>query len=177
MRVRRPMSRRSNWNAWSKERRLYREGLRDGAESLRMARREDEDKLGISSKHAGPCIDERGLLAFKRAAGDDESQTGGHRLQPAGGFRFLSDTHIELEIAGDGYMIGQTAEGEKAVGVGLALSEHAAETREQRTPEAAQPLVARPGAVRDAGVDDGDGNAAAESSHGADWARILFPRG
>ena len=79
----------------------------DGAEALRMARRKDEDKLRIGGEQAGPCIDERGLLAFKRAAGDDESQAGGHRLQPAGGFRFLRDTHIEFEIAGDGYVIGQ----------------------------------------------------------------------
>ena len=52
----------------------------DGAETLGMARREDEDKPRIGGNEPWPCLNERGFFALKRAAGNDESQTGGHRL-------------------------------------------------------------------------------------------------
>ncbi len=109
-----------------------------------MARREDEDKFWIDGNEAWPCIHERGFFALDRAAGNDEAKTRGHRLQPARGFGFLRGTHVELEIAGNGNAIGTAAQSEQPVGVDLALREHAAETREQRTPEVAQLLIARP---------------------------------
>ena len=85
------------------------------------------DELRIGGKQAGPRFKERGFLAFERAAGDDEPQPGGHRLQLASGFGFLRGADIELEIAGDGDAIRAAAEREQAVGVGLALGKHAAE--------------------------------------------------
>ena len=109
-----------------------------------MARGENKDEFGIGGEEPRPCISERGFLALKRAAGNDNPQTGCHRLQQARGFGFLSGAHVELEIAGDRDAIGEAAKREQAISVDLALGQHAAEAREQRAPQAAQPLVARP---------------------------------
>ena len=54
---------------------------RDGAETLRMTRRKDEDKLRISGKKAWPRFNQSGFLALERAARNDDSQTGCHRSQ------------------------------------------------------------------------------------------------
>ena len=43
---------------------------RDGGESLRMARGEDESKLRVGFEQARPGFEQRGLFALERAAGD-----------------------------------------------------------------------------------------------------------
>src|ERR1700685_1300520 len=100
-----------------------------------MARRQDENEFRIFSKEARPRFKELGFLALEGAASDDEPHAGGNRPQVARSFRFLRGVHVEFEISGDGNAIGQAAEREQAVGVSLALREHAAETSEKWTPE------------------------------------------
>ena len=76
----------------------------------------------------------------------------------------LGGAHIEFQISGDGYALRPAADLSQAFRVGLALRQHAAKTAEQRLPQLAKHLVTRPGAVGDAGVDHGDGNAAPETT-------------
>src|SRR5579863_721595 len=84
-------------------------------------------------------------------------------FEAAGRDGFAGGTHIELEVAGDGDAVRPAADGSEAFGVEFALRENAVQTRENRTPEPAEAAIAREGAIGDAGVDDGDGDAAAET--------------
>ena len=66
---------------------------------------------------------------------------------------------IIFQIAGDVNAFRRRADFAKALGVEWRLGEEDADGGEEFFPDAAQAEVARIGAVRDAGVDDGDGDA------------------
>ncbi len=59
---------------------------------------------------------------------------------------------------------GSAADGLQPFGIRLALRQHPAEPAKKRPPQPAQPPVARPGAVGDAGIDHGDGNSPAKAA-------------
>ena len=90
-----------------------------------MAGRKDHGELRIGCEQARPGFEQRGFFAFERAAGDDEAQAARQSLQQPGGFGFLGGADIEFEVAGDGDALRPAADGLEALGVGLALRQHA----------------------------------------------------
>src|SRR5664279_3540701 len=129
-----------------------------------MPRSKDEHQVGMRSEQARPRLKESGFLAFERAARDEETQAGCTGLEQTGGFGFIGGADIELEVSGDRNALGAAADGGEAVGIGLTLRQDGREMGENGSPEAPQHLIARPGAVGDAGVDDGNGNAATKAA-------------
>src|SRR5664279_3208653 len=120
-----------------------------------MPRSKDEHQVGMRSEQARPRLKESGFLAFERAARDEETQAGCTGLEQTGGFGFIGGADIELEVSGDRNALGAAADGGEAVGIGLTLRQDGREMGENGSPEAPQHLIARPGAVGDAGVDAG----------------------
>ena len=125
---------------------------------------QDHCQLRVDIEELGPRLKQRRFLAFERAACDDESQTRRRRLEQPRGFGLLRGTHIELEISRHCNALRRAADRDQALGVGLALRKNCAQPFQQRTPQAAQHFVARPGAIGDACVDHRYGNSAAKAS-------------
>jgi len=76
----------------------------------------------------------------------------------AGGLGLFGGADVEFQIAGYDDAIWAAADCYQAVGVSLGLGEDSINAAEKGTPETAKEAVTRPGAVRDAGVDHGDGD-------------------
>lgn len=133
----------------------------DGGETLGVTGSEDEGKARVGGEEVRPGSEEGGLFAIEGAAGDDEAEAGGALAELACGGGFFNRADVEFEVAGDGDAGGLAADGYQTGGIGLALRENAGDAAEEGTPEDAKGAVAGPGTVRDAGVDDGDGNLAA----------------
>ena len=85
-------------------------------------------------------LEQRGLLAFKGAAGDDEAQIGSQDLQELRGLGFGGGADIKFEISGDGDPVWLAADGFEAVGICFGLGKNACDSTQQRPEEGAAPF-------------------------------------
>src|ERR1035441_9419957 len=129
-----------------------------------MAGRQDHGELGGGGEGLGPDLEQRGSSPFESGARYDEAQSGSERFQLAGGVGFGGGADVELEISGDRDTGGLATDGFDAFRVGLTLGEDAGDLAQQRTEEGPNEFIARPGAVGDASIYDGDWNSAAEAA-------------
>ena len=136
----------------------------DGVEALGMARGQDADERRDGGDERREAFQDGQLFAGEGAAADEDA--GGFR-QGAGEFSGKGagggGTDVELEVAGHGDAGGGRAHGDEARGVLRALGAEDGDAGEQGSDERAQEAVTREGAVRDAGVDHGDGDEAARA--------------
>jgi len=100
-----------------------------------------------------------------------QPQTAGDRLQQAGRVGLLCDADIKFEVSGHCDPLRQAADGRSRSASVSALRQHAAEPAQERPPQPAQPPVARPGAVGDAGIHHGHGDSAPVAAAEPDSAR------
>ena len=131
---------------------------------LRVAGRENHCQFRIGLEQARPDIEKRRFFAVQRAAGYDQAHVGSQLPELPGCFGFYGGAHVEFQIACYQDSLRQAADCFEPVSICFALGQNAAEPAQERPPESAEPPVAGPGAIGDAGVDHGHGDSAAEAA-------------
>ena len=129
-----------------------------------MPRCNHQQKVRLNCEDRGPRLEQCFFLTVERATGDHKTKALCLGLKQIGCARPVSAAHIEFQISGHRNALRQTADRLQPLRVQLALRQHVAELAEKRPPEPAQPAVARPRAVGDAGVNHCDGDPAAEAA-------------
>ena len=109
-------------------------------------------------------VEQGRFFAVEGASRDDYAQKRSERLNEPSSLGLLRRAHVKFEIAGHCDALRQAAKRVKAFGVDVALCENASDLAENRTPEAAKHLVARPRTVGDACIDYCYGNLAAKAA-------------
>jgi len=138
----------------------------DGAGAFEVAGDEDEVEVGVFGAESGEDFGEGGFFAVVGAAGEEDAGVVGHAgvAEEAGdveGAGVGGGWGFEFEAADGVDGVGVAAEGDEAVAVAIGLGADGIEAVEEVTEEEGGLAVAGEGALGDAGVDEGDGDAAA----------------
>ena len=134
----------------------------NGVEALGMARRQDGDELRQLRQCSSVGAEDDGFFTFAGAAADEHWSANWQvtsEERDDGQLRGGRWWQVIFEIAGDVDAVRRRTDLAQAFGIKRGLGEEDARAGEQFLPDATESEVARIGAVRDARIDDSDGDA------------------
>ena len=127
-------------------------------EALRMAGRENHHRLGIFAQHALKHAEQRKLLAFDRAAANQHGKGLG-LIEPRSELLFEGDLlrglNIEFQVTADRGPLWRRADLNQPPGIFLALCQKKIYVLQYFAQHWVPPPVSAMGAVRDAGIHNG----------------------